>query len=84
MVFSLLVMGQRIRKAEPGGFHRLKDGALTIVTQGPAAESRPSLSSKQSLAQVEDPSIIYEVEIASTALREGILPPGTVTSGKRR
>jgi hypothetical protein len=33
---------------------------------------------------VEGPSIIYEVTCASTAVGEGILPPGLVASGKRR
>jgi hypothetical protein len=60
------------------------DEALTIVTQGPAPCGGPLLSLKQSLIQVEDPSIIYEVEIASTARGEGILPPGIAASGKRR
>jgi hypothetical protein len=83
-VLSLLVMGQSNLGVGPGGFHRRMDGALTIVTQGPASGNGPSLSLKQSPIQVEDPSIIYEVEFASTARGEGILPPGIVASGKRR
>jgi len=42
------------------------------------------VSLKQSLVQVEDPSIIYEVEMASTTRSEGILPPDIVASAKRR
>jgi len=53
------------------------------VTQG-SAGGGPSSCFTQSLLQVEDPSIIYEVGIASTARAEGILPPGIVASGKRR
>ncbi len=83
-MLSLLAAGQGIGDVEPGGFHRLLDEALTIVTQGPASGDGPSRSLKQSPIQVEDPSIIYEVEVASTARSEGILPPGIVASGKRR
>ena len=45
---------------------------------------RPSLYLKRSPFQVEDPHIIYEVRIASTARAERVLPPGTATSWKQR
>ena len=48
------------------------------------AEAWPSLYLKRSPFQVEDPHIIYEVEIASTARAERVLPLGTATSGKQR
>ena len=46
--------------------------------------ARPDWASQSAVLQVEGPSIIYEVGYASTALGEGILPPGLVASGKRR
>ena len=45
---------------------------------------RPFLYLKRSPFQVEDPHIVYEVGIASTARAERVLPLGTATSGKQR
>ena len=60
------------------------DHTLTIVTQGQAGAACPSRASQSVALQAEGPSIIYEVEDASTAAGEGIRPPGLVASGKRR
>lgn len=75
----LLAPGQLGTSTELGGFQQLRDGAFTIVHKVPR-QGGPSLCLKQSLFQVEDPSIIYELGIASAARREGILPPGCTAS----
>jgi hypothetical protein len=62
-----------------------RQGHVMIVTQGRVSCPRPARASYSVDIQVEGPSIIYEVVgDASTALGEGILPPGLVASGKRR
>jgi transposase len=62
----------------------VRNHTLTIVTQGQRSSICPDTASQSVAFQVEGPSIIYEVACASTALGEGILPPGLIASGKRR